>query len=145
MDITIKHSQTITTALSPPGNCQRLMTQAKTQVSRANYRLSNNRYRTALRKGEQGGRSSTSERIYLLNNCRSIVISSTGLSLNSTIRPLVDGLEMSTKNSSKVSPIFKIFFEILIYIIALSLFGRDWKKVEKYIGTRSGAQIRSHA
>ena len=25
------------------------------------------------------------------------------------------------------------------------LHGRDWKKVEQHIGTRSGAQIRSHA
>jgi len=29
--------------------------------------------------------------------------------------------------------------------LALSLFGKDWKKVEQHIGTRSGAQIRSHA
>ena len=29
--------------------------------------------------------------------------------------------------------------------LALRLYGKDWKKVEKYIGTRSGAQIRSHA
>ena len=28
---------------------------------------------------------------------------------------------------------------------ALKLYGKDWKKVEKFIGTRSGAQIRSHA
>ena len=27
----------------------------------------------------------------------------------------------------------------------MSLFGREWKKVESHIGTRSGAQIRSHA
>ena len=27
----------------------------------------------------------------------------------------------------------------------MSLFGREWKKVENHIGTRSGAQIRSHA
>jgi SHAQKYF class myb-like DNA-binding protein len=27
----------------------------------------------------------------------------------------------------------------------MSLFGKDWKKVEQHIGTRSGAQIRSHA
>jgi SHAQKYF class myb-like DNA-binding protein len=27
----------------------------------------------------------------------------------------------------------------------MSIFGRDWKKVENHIGTRSGAQIRSHA
>ncbi len=29
--------------------------------------------------------------------------------------------------------------------VAMSLFGKDWKKVENHIGTRSGAQIRSHA
>jgi SHAQKYF class myb-like DNA-binding protein len=40
------------------------------------------------------------------------------------------------------SPILKC---TTFYRIALSLFGRDWKKVEVYIGTRSGAQIRSHA
>ena len=28
---------------------------------------------------------------------------------------------------------------------ALSMYKRDWKKVETFIGTRSGAQIRSHA
>ena len=31
------------------------------------------------------------------------------------------------------------------YILALSLYKRDWKRVEAHIGTRSGAQIRSHA
>jgi SHAQKYF class myb-like DNA-binding protein len=29
--------------------------------------------------------------------------------------------------------------------IALKLHGKDWKKVEDFIGTRTGAQIRSHA
>lgn len=32
-----------------------------------------------------------------------------------------------------------------MYILAISMFGKDWKKVEQHIGTRSGAQIRSHA
>jgi hypothetical protein len=27
----------------------------------------------------------------------------------------------------------------------LKIYGKDWKKVEKFIGSRSGAQIRSHA
>lgn len=27
----------------------------------------------------------------------------------------------------------------------MSLYGRDWKKVEQHIGSRTGAQIRSHA
>lgn len=31
------------------------------------------------------------------------------------------------------------------FIESLHLFGKDWKKVESHIGTRSGAQIRSHA
>jgi SHAQKYF class myb-like DNA-binding protein len=29
--------------------------------------------------------------------------------------------------------------------LALRLHGKDWKKVEDFIGTRTGAQIRSHA
>lgn len=28
---------------------------------------------------------------------------------------------------------------------ALSLFGKNWRKVEDYIGTRTSAQARSHA
>ncbi|TNV82628.1 hypothetical protein FGO68_gene9147 [Halteria grandinella] len=31
------------------------------------------------------------------------------------------------------------------FIEAIFLFGKEWKKVEKHIGTRCGAQIRSHA
>lgn len=31
------------------------------------------------------------------------------------------------------------------FIKAIQLFGKDWRKIEKYIGTRSGSQIRSHA
>ncbi|CAK66719.1 unnamed protein product (macronuclear) [Paramecium tetraurelia] len=31
------------------------------------------------------------------------------------------------------------------FVEALSLHGKNWKKVEEYVGTRSGAQIRSHA
>ncbi|CAD8207600.1 unnamed protein product [Paramecium octaurelia] len=31
------------------------------------------------------------------------------------------------------------------FVEALSLHGKNWKKVEDYVGTRSGAQIRSHA
>jgi SHAQKYF class myb-like DNA-binding protein len=27
----------------------------------------------------------------------------------------------------------------------LKLYGKDWKRIEEHIGTRSGAQIRSHA
>jgi SHAQKYF class myb-like DNA-binding protein len=33
----------------------------------------------------------------------------------------------------------------IIYLLALKLYGKDWKKVEDFIATRSGAQIRSHA
>jgi Myb-like DNA-binding domain len=33
----------------------------------------------------------------------------------------------------------------LIATLALKLHGKDWKKVEDFIGTRTGAQIRSHA
>lgn len=45
-------------------------------------------------------------------------------------------------------PISNIFSEhILIYMFlkALRLHGKDWKKVENHIKSRSGAQIRSHA
>ena len=28
---------------------------------------------------------------------------------------------------------------------ALKMFGKNWKKVEDYVGTRTGAQVRSHA
>jgi SHAQKYF class myb-like DNA-binding protein len=31
------------------------------------------------------------------------------------------------------------------FVEALKLFGKNWKKVEEHVGTRSGAQIRSHA
>jgi len=31
------------------------------------------------------------------------------------------------------------------FVEALKLFGKNWKSVEEYIGTRTGAQIRSHA
>lgn len=31
------------------------------------------------------------------------------------------------------------------FVKGIVLFGRNWKKVEEFIGTRSGAQIRSHA
>ncbi|CAD8175457.1 unnamed protein product [Paramecium pentaurelia] len=31
------------------------------------------------------------------------------------------------------------------FVEALSINGKNWKKVEEYVGTRSGAQIRSHA
>lgn len=31
------------------------------------------------------------------------------------------------------------------FLEAVKQFGKNWKKVEEYVGTRSGAQIRSHA
>ena len=36
---------------------------------------------------------------------------------------------------------------LLTYLVfvALRLYGKEWKKVENHIKTRSGAQIRSHA
>lgn len=38
---------------------------------------------------------------------------------------------------------FKFYFNYLL--IAIKLYGKDWKRVEDHIGTRTGAQIRSHA
>lgn len=35
--------------------------------------------------------------------------------------------------------------EHMMFIEALSIYGKNWKKVEEHIGTRTGAQIRSHA
>lgn len=32
-----------------------------------------------------------------------------------------------------------------LFIDGLRYYGKDWKRVEKFIGTRSGAQVRSHA
>ena len=48
------------------------------------------------------------------------------------------GRNRSTKSSFKVS-------DLLVDNIAINLFNKDWRKVEAYIGSRSGAQIRSHA
>ena len=31
------------------------------------------------------------------------------------------------------------------FIEALQIYGKNWKKVEEFVGTRNGAQIRSHA
>lgn len=31
------------------------------------------------------------------------------------------------------------------FSIGLQLFGKDWKNIEALVGTRNGAQIRSHA
>ena len=31
------------------------------------------------------------------------------------------------------------------FLIGLKLYGKNWKKVEEHVGTRTGAQIRSHA
>ena len=31
------------------------------------------------------------------------------------------------------------------FIEALNLYGKNWKKVEEHVASRSGAQIRSHA
>ena len=53
----------------------------------------------------------------------------------------VAGQELSMRNSLKVS----ITYHIYNLEIAMCLYKRDWKKVEAHIGTRSGAQIRSHA
>ena len=35
--------------------------------------------------------------------------------------------------------------EHLLFIEGLKIHGKDWKSVEKFIGTRTGTQIRSHA
>jgi SHAQKYF class myb-like DNA-binding protein len=35
--------------------------------------------------------------------------------------------------------------EHIRFTMALKLYGKNWKKIESYVGSRSGAQIRSHA
>ena len=35
--------------------------------------------------------------------------------------------------------------EHILFIEGLKIYGKNWKKVESYIGTRTGTQIRSHA
>lgn len=58
-----------------------------------------------------------------------------------TVKQQGGGLGKNTKNSLKVrKDLFYLHFKL-----AMSMFGRDWKKVEQHIGSRSGAQIRSHA
>lgn len=42
----------------------------------------------------------------------------------------------------KILHIFQILTSLLI---AIRLYGKDWRRVEDYVKTRSGAQIRSHA
>lgn len=58
---------------------------------------------------------------------------------------LADGRKKNMKNLLKVSKDLLFLERFLNSLIAMSIFGRDWKKVEQHIGTRSGAQIRSHA
>jgi len=52
-----------------------------------------------------------------------------------------DGQNKNKKNLLKVNLNFANF----LCKIGLEKFGRNWKKIQEYIGTRSGAQIRSHA
>lgn len=33
----------------------------------------------------------------------------------------------------------------MFYHLGLQLYGKNWKKIEEVVGTRSGSQIRSHA
>lgn len=47
-----------------------------------------------------------------------------------------DGLRMNMRGSWLVNP--------FIYV-AIATYGKDWKKVEEIVGTRSGSQVRSHA
>lgn len=33
----------------------------------------------------------------------------------------------------------------VVFISGITLYGKDWKKVEEIVGTRTGSQVRSHA
>eukprot|EP00829_Urostomides_striatus_P016676 TRINITY_DN5559_c0_g1_i3.p2 TRINITY_DN5559_c0_g1~~TRINITY_DN5559_c0_g1_i3.p2 ORF type:complete len:116 (-),score=27.87 TRINITY_DN5559_c0_g1_i3:12-359(-) len=48
-----------------------------------------------------------------------------------------DGLRKNINNSQKVN--------LFIYLVALKVYGHNWKKIELYVPTRTGIQIRSHA
>ena len=50
-----------------------------------------------------------------------------------------DGLRRSIKSLLKVINTHKIYSYLYIFHIAIKLHGKDWKKVEDFIGTRSGA------
>ena len=32
-----------------------------------------------------------------------------------------------------------------MFVLAIKIYGKDWKKVTQYVGTRISAQVRSHA
>ena len=58
----------------------------------------------------------------------------------------IEGINLKRYISfSKYWNISCLYIMLNLFTIAMSIYGRDWKKVEQYIGTRSGAQIRSHA
>lgn len=39
----------------------------------------------------------------------------------------------------------KFLFGNICFYLGLELFGRNWKKIEEFVGTRTGSQVRSHA
>jgi SHAQKYF class myb-like DNA-binding protein len=40
----------------------------------------------------------------------------------------------------------KDLWQVSLYLIkAIAVYGKDWKKVEERVGTRTGSQVRSHA
>ena len=58
--------------------------------------------------------------------------------------------EQSYKKETKASRLGKStgrwsHKEHILFIEGLKIYGKNWKKVENYIGTRTGTQIRSHA
>lgn len=58
--------------------------------------------------------------------------------------------EQSYKKETKASRLGKstgrwTHQEHILFIEGLKIYGKNWKKVESYIGTRTGTQIRSHA
>ena len=54
------------------------------------------------------------------------------------------GTRKNTRNLSKVGLLGKVE-DLSKICLGLKLYGRDWKKVEGFLRTRTGAQIRSHA
>ncbi len=51
---------------------------------------------------------------------------------------------MATRRARKIHRRYLFFLHFKLKL-ALRLYGRNWKAVEKHVGSRTGAQIRSHA
>lgn len=75
---------------------------------------------------------SSSRKIWILLRKHPSEDTKSSLMQTGSAKLLVDGPARNTLNSFKV-------IHFTSYCLALKLYGKDWKKVEEYIGTRTGA------